>query len=741
MLRVRSKQRVYALLIGILLVGIGQILVSWIDETAFPSTALSRWVSNGLHLGLPEIDSVLLGIFIILIGGFLLALNLKNLRLFSEEGSLEEKSPALAMIRPVWLVGLFIGLVIFAILLVQLNRMEYHPYSPWLWLSGLAMVLSVAIAWDRRRMVDLSPSLVRQDLIWLVGLWIGGLLIATFRLQGWPDQLMHDEGIFGSTARDIANGTFLPPIFAQGVDSFPILCSYWQAWVMKLFGVNIWGWRFASVLPGTMSVIPFYLLVRDLFGRRTAAISSAILLTNPFFLVYARLGYTNIQPMFLVTLAIYLLLLGLRRGSALYLLLAGFTAGLGFLTYFSGRSAFVISILFIVLIWLTRRIKFPAMFYAMIVFILGTLLVALPHIVYGFHQNPVSMSYRIFLSFFISVEHAGAFFPLDDLFAFAPSSWLGETEVFYNPKIYLVLILRGFAQTLLAYQRTGILWGQHYLACPLAGTYGAFFYLVGLVVALRKVKQARFQLALLWFFSIITFLSALNTFPPREDHMVPIVPALALLSGFGLETVAILVFSWLKRGQTFLVAILLAVLVAGGVQDYFVRGYQNYPPKPEDIMSWAGLRSRGESIYYVYETPIRPDFVPWVMFELRKEIHFEAIQINDFLEDHSLAEPGQPKIIFYPPEIGSRMTPFLQAQWGETLGTRVFYNLDGTPALMAGMNVPFTFERERTFGEILQDTFHQARFLALLVALLLCFGLLVFCPSLRTRSLSPSNTH
>ncbi len=43
-----------------------------------------------------------------------------------------------------------------------------------------------------------------------------GFLIATYRLQGWPDQLMLDEGAFGTKARDVALGTFTSQVFSQG---------------------------------------------------------------------------------------------------------------------------------------------------------------------------------------------------------------------------------------------------------------------------------------------------------------------------------------------------------------------------------------------------------------------------------------------------------------------------------------------------------------------------------------------
>ncbi|MFZ5911419.1 MAG: glycosyltransferase family 39 protein [Chloroflexota bacterium] len=727
----RGSARRYAALTGIFLMGVGQYLLAKIDETAAPSTPLGIWVNEFFHFGLFTIDNVLAGSLLCILGSILLVTNLDDARSYPEEAAPDEKPLAFAAFRPEWVIWILVGSALCAVLLSQLNQMEYHWYFPWFWLGYLAIFLGVAIGWDRRRGVDLSLDLKRQDLIWLTGLLMVGFLIATYRLQGWPDQLMLDEGVFGSTARDVATGIFTLPIFAQGVDGFPILSTFWQAGVMKLFGVNIWGWRFASVLLGVMSIIPLYLLARDMFNRGLAVISCLVLLTTPYFLVYARLGYTNIQPEFLVALALYLLYLGLRKASNAFLLLAGYIAGLGFYTYFSGRSAFVIAVLFLGLAWLTRRYPFPKMIFTLSLFVLGTALVVMPHVLYGIRQDTAAMGYRIFLSFFNSVDYGGIYFPLEELYAYAPPFSLGGIVLFYNPKIYLILILRGIAQTFLAYQKPGMLWGEHYLACPLAGTYGAFFYFVGLVVALKHLKQMRYQILLLWFFTIFTLLSALNTFPPREDHMVPILPALSMLTAFGLETLAAVaasLFAWLKKYQRSVLAALLAVSAVGGLHDYFVLGLREFPPRPEDVMSWAGLHADDEAFYYVYEVPLRDNFVPWMMFIFRNDVVFGAYPIADFISSDVISSNVQKKVIFYPPELDSRMTPFLQAQWGRALQKKVFLDAYGAPALMAGMNTPFVFERERALADTFLDAFRQTPFVIFLAILLLGLGWLTCCP-------------
>jgi hypothetical protein len=564
----------------------------------------------------------------------------------------------------------------------------------------------------------------------MLGLLIVGLLFTTYRLQGWPDQLMGDEGLNGSVARDLAKGTFLPPLLAQGVDTFPILATYWQGWVMRYFGIDIWGWRMASVLPGVFTIVPLYLLARDNFNRRSAILASLAMLGLPYFLVFSRLGYMISQPIFLVTLTLCLLQIGLRKKSGLYLYLAGLVSGLGFYSYFASRIAIVIAVAFVLLLWLTRQLNLRPAAKAVGLLLFGTLLVAAPYIAYAMHDNAQSMQYRVVLSFFNTVMYGGVFYPMEELARFAPIYTMGDVQLFYNPKIFLVLILRGYILTLLNFHMPGLMWEDHYMAMPLAGTVSVIFIFLGLLVALRNLRQARFQLVLLWLFIVITALSTLNTFPPRDSHMTALIPALALLAAFGLETAAIILTSLvtrLERYRNALLVLLLVLLMGGGVYDYFVTGPKYFPQRAEDVMSWAALDYEEETFLYVYETPIRDNFLPWVVFELRQDVPFQSIQINDFIRDKTLLEDPN-TVIFYPPELDARLTPLLSTAWGEQTTLRTFRDVNVIPVLMAGMNTDFSFERDRPFLSTLLDAFQRLPFVLLLSALVMLFLLVAFLP-------------
>jgi 4-amino-4-deoxy-L-arabinose transferase-like glycosyltransferase len=189
-----------------------------------------------------------------------------------------------------------------------------------------------------------------------------GIGIGAYALQDIPAVMVPDEGSFWENARAIALRQFQPAFFDSGVYTFPIASTIYQGWMMRLFGVNLWGWRFASVLAGVSALIPLYLLGKEWFGRRVAIASAILMLANPYFLSFARLGYNNSQALLPVTLAVYLWALGSRKGSYFYLWLAGLVAGLGFYTYSAAWIGVVTLCLGVVYLRVLRQISWKQTF-------------------------------------------------------------------------------------------------------------------------------------------------------------------------------------------------------------------------------------------------------------------------------------------------------------------------------------------------------------------------------------------
>ncbi len=725
------KSRGWAAILGAGLIAAGQWKINILTPPDAPPLALGIWLNNQLHLGDPNIDQVLLSLPLLIAGGLLLALALRGLPLLPPDRAAFAKTPALfRAVTSLW-PWLAAGTGAFALLLIRVGEPDFRDFEAPLWILILLLFLIPAALWDLRRNIDLSLHISRQDVLWILGLSIVGILIGAYRLQGFPDQLIGDEGNFWSTARDIAENSFRPSIFSPGVYTFPVFSSYIQAWFLKIFGADLWGWRFSSVLTGIAALPPLYLLAREMFERRIAILSSAMLVISPYFIDFSRLGYNNIQALFFTTIALYWLYAGLQRRSALHLYLAGILTGLGFYTFFAARMTIVIAVGFILCLWLVKQIRFRDAGFALLILSVGFILVIVPYFVYSHRYDPQGLSYKTLESVFINTFNGLQFYTSQELYAVAPPVEFNGNELFFNPKIYAVLVLRGFLRTMLVFQKSGLI-SEHYIAFPLTGTIGAFFYLIGLSVSAWTWKQARNLLVIIWFLVNVFALSALNTVPPRHTHMVAIIPALALLTAVGLSAIfnaASAMTTRIKSHAKIYLTLLVALTALGGLYDFFVRAPGEYKPHPDQIITWAELESHGESFFFVYDDPAQID-----IFKPYPEITDRPLSFTDVPIENVMAGkipfPAKPTIVFSPPELADDISAALQKQWGNDFIRRMFYSTDGTPVLSARMNTNFLFEEDKTFLRVLQDSYTRPALLWLVAVLLAVFALIVFSPNL-----------
>ena len=499
------------------------------------------------------------------------------------------------------------GLMIY--LLVQLGKHIYVPIYPFLWISALWLFTQVVWNFDRDHNVDLSLEIKIADILWLLGILVIGIGIGAYALRDIPAVMVPDEGSFWENARAIALRQFQPAFFDSGVYTFPIASTIYQGWMMRLFGVDLWGWRFASVLAGVSALIPLYLLAKEWFGRRVAIASAILMLANPYFLSFARLGYNNSQSLLPVTLAVYLWALGSRKGSYFYLWLAGLVAGIGFYTYSAVWIGVVTLCLGIVYLRILRQISWKQTFAVFVLILLAWGVAFGPRLAYtAAGEAKTGLTYKVLETSFFSVFYARAYFGDADLTTIIESD--GYPAIFYDPAVYRRLLTRGLVRTLLTLFDPYLV-TEHFMISALAGVITPVFFAIGFVLFLRRWKQSRFGLPLIWLVSGLIFLSVIGAFPPRHTHMVSLIPVIALIAGAGLCAVVETLTEYLPASfvpfRAAIISVLIAALSLGilyaGAKKYFVTMPQTYPPSFEDFASWVALRTE-EPVQIIYFGPI-----------------------------------------------------------------------------------------------------------------------------------------
>jgi len=570
-------------------------------------TLTNRW-NETFHLEIINLSNFILGLTAALVGGVIFVQSIRR-----EEKEVEPVHRAIAAPSIQWnyiaprLIG---ALLLFGALLAQLGNHDFSSVSIIFWLASL-LTFSL-LFWKREH--DSSADL-RLNLDWLDGAWMFllfalGIGIGAYLLRDIPTYLIPDEGSFWETARSIATKEYQPSFFDFGVYSFPVASSIFQGWVARLTGINLWGWRFSSVLAASLSIYPLYMLARELFNRRLAIAACVVMIANPYYLAFARLGYNNSQSLFPVLLAVYFLVIGLRGKRFFYLWLAGLSAGLGFYTYFSSWLGLIVVVTMLVMRPFNEKKNFRSALPAILVVLAGWLVVVLPRIVYGLSGDlDTSLYYKVLETSFVSGFYGRATF--GEMAINQVATWkVGQTEVFFSVPYYGIFLVRGLVRSIAALFVPD-LYRDHFIVSELLGPGNSLFFIFGLGIAIFNARKTRYLVLNLWFWLGLIFLSALGAFPPRPTHMVAMIPAMSLLTALGLTVsleaiIGRIPFLQIRRilFERIATGFTLCILVLMGCSVYFKQMPLEYTADFDRVASWLARKASGPStLVFVEETP------------------------------------------------------------------------------------------------------------------------------------------
>lgn len=174
----------------------------------------------------------------------------------------------------------------------------------------------------------------------LIGIFILGGFLRTIKLDTVPIELFGDEVDAGyqaysllTTGRDY-KGNFLP-IYIQSFSEWRAPgFMYSMVPFIYLFGLNEWGVRLTAAFWGMVSLVGFYLLLKEV-GTKTGTVLLALFLLaiSPWHIQYSRAGF---EPTLLSSLVIFgalFLLRALRNGKLREAILAAIVFGLSFYAY------------------------------------------------------------------------------------------------------------------------------------------------------------------------------------------------------------------------------------------------------------------------------------------------------------------------------------------------------------------------------------------------------------------------
>ncbi len=224
-------------------------------------------------------------------------------------------------------------------------------------------------------------------------LFIAILAIASFfrlyNLDAVPPGLYPDEAMNGNNALEALETGEWKIYYPENNGREGLFINI-QAFFLSLIGVNEpWALRLPSAIFGILTVLGFYLMMRELLlltkvrGAEIVALAGSFFMaTSVWHIIFSRIGFRAVMaPLFLVW-GIYLLALAIRKHQFYPALLAGIPFGLGMYTYIAYRPMPILAVILASFYYKRKDVR-----YALFGTIAVAIIVALPLLLF-FYQSP-----------------------------------------------------------------------------------------------------------------------------------------------------------------------------------------------------------------------------------------------------------------------------------------------------------------------------------------------------------------
>lgn len=307
-----------------------------------------------------------------------------------------------------------------------------------------------------------------------------------------------DEYAFFDLAKDIATKglSHFSLLSANGVYGHsPILDSVYQAFFMKIFGVNIFSWKLANIIIVIISIILVYKIGVLLFSNQLVGLSSAIFFGfSHYLLSFAHIPYNNLHALIPFLISVLFFVYFHKTNSFLSIFFAGIFSGLSFYTFLTARLVLLLISPFLII-----------------------------------NKNKVR-NFILYISGF--------------LITFIPFYLFNKSEVFYQmSRRYLAdpnfkgLNFIGVRNFFLGLFFEKYISQNHYFTGPFITIILAIFLLIGTFYLFKNFQKHKFISGFLfyWFFvfQFIINIGNVNLEVPNTRLHV-ILPALCLIAGYGL---------------------------------------------------------------------------------------------------------------------------------------------------------------------------------------------------------------
>ena len=210
------------------------------------------------------------------------------------------------------------------------------------------------------RATQVCRKLEERKYYWFLfgGLMALFLFTRLYRLGEVPRGIHVDEAGMAYDALCLANYKVdrwlkFMPVYLTNYDSGQsALYAYLAAICIKLFGFGMAVIRIPAVFSGGLVLIFGYLCCKEFWGGMKALLPALLVAVCPYFIMASRIGLDCNLFLGFFTMAVYFLILAVKKKNLWYFMLAGFASGLVLYTYaISWMTMPVFLLIFVIYAW------------------------------------------------------------------------------------------------------------------------------------------------------------------------------------------------------------------------------------------------------------------------------------------------------------------------------------------------------------------------------------------------------
>ena len=383
------------------------------------------------------------------------------------------------------------------------------------------------------------PKNTTRKIVPLLLLFIVGCFVVFYQFLSIPKNTTFDEIEFAKLALQLGKQPYAP--YSQLATGHATFYFYLILLSFKLFGVGLFALRFPAALFGILNPLVFYLLLKKMFKNYLPLLLSLIFISLRWYFNFARFGFEVTFLLFLELSSLYFMFRFLEKKKYQNLIISGIFAGLAYNSYQPGR----IFILIPLLLFFSSIIKNRAILWkSAVYFLVPFFLLVLPLIIYlNIHKDT-----RFYQQFYpdnheMTLEEKGQFF------------------------------MRNLTSTSGIFNVNGDVNGRHnYPNKAALNPILGLMFLVGLLLAIIKIKERNNQLFLLWFF--LSLAPTLVTYPWENPNMLrtfTVIPSVVYFIGLTIKQLSNI--SFLQKPVLKKVFLVVIVIIVSASSFYELRTY------------------------------------------------------------------------------------------------------------------------------------------------------------------------